>query len=83
MLVLTVRWWPDTTLCGWAISGIVAEGREGRQFPPIGLQETKSSASWPFTLRLNSIGNYNLDCLRSDEDDGLSKEVWVGREWKP
>ena len=37
----------------------------------------------PFTLRPKSEGRGDLKCLRFDEGDGLSKEVWVGREWKP
>jgi hypothetical protein len=55
----------------------------GRQFPPIKLQETKSSASWPFTLWPKSKGRHNLKWLFLEEGDGLSKEVWVGRGWKP
>jgi hypothetical protein len=55
----------------------------GRRFPPIILQETKSSASRPFTLRLKSKGHRNLKCILFDEGDGPLKEVWVGREWKP
>ena len=55
----------------------------GRRFPPIRLQETKSLASRPFTLRPKSKGRRNLKCLLFEEGDGLSKEVWVGREWKP
>ena len=30
-----------------------------------------------------SKGRCNLECLLFDQGDGLSKEVWGGREWKP
>ena len=39
----------------------------GRRFPPIKLQETKSSASRPFTLRPKSKGRRNLKCLLFDD----------------
>jgi hypothetical protein len=57
----------------------MAEGR----FPPIKLQETKSSASRPFTLRPKSKGHRNPKGLLLEEGDKLSMEVWVGWEWKP
>jgi hypothetical protein len=53
----------------------------GRRFPPIKLQESKSSASRPFTLWPESNNRCNLKRLLFEEGDGLSKEVWVGREW--
>jgi hypothetical protein len=37
----------------------------------------------PFTVRPKSKGRRNLKCLLSNEGHGLSKKVWVGREWKP
>jgi hypothetical protein len=55
---------------------------KGRRFPPIKLQEIKSSASRPFTLWSKSKGRRNLKCLLFEEGDGISKEVWVRREWK-
>jgi hypothetical protein len=60
----------------------MAEGR-GRRFPPIKLQETKSSASWPFTVWLKSIGPCNLKWFLFEKGNGLSKKVWIGHEWKP
>jgi hypothetical protein len=64
-----------TSKCGCTIRGASHYGwrLRGRRFPPIKLQETKSSASRSFTRR-------NLIWL---DNDGLSKEVWVGWEWKP
>jgi hypothetical protein len=53
-----------------------------RRFPPIKLQETKSSASRPFTLWPKSKGRRNWKWILFEEGDGLSMEVWVGREWK-
>lgn len=47
---------------------------EGR-FLPIRLQETKSSASPPFTLRPMSEGRCNLKSLPFEEGDGRLKEV--------
>jgi hypothetical protein len=51
--------------------------------PPIKLQETKSSDSLPFTLRPKAKSRCNLKCLLFDKGDKLSKEVWVGWDWKP
>ena len=59
----------------------MAEGREAVNiFPPMMLQETESLASPYFTLRPKSKGLRDLKWLLFDEGDGLSKEVWVGRE---
>jgi hypothetical protein len=55
----------------------------GHRFPPIKLQETKSLASGPFTLWPKSKGRRISKWLLFEEGDRLSKEVWVGREWKP
>jgi hypothetical protein len=52
-------------------------------FPPIKLQETKSSAPQPFTLGPKSKDRHNYKCSLLDEGNGFSKEVWVGREWEP
>jgi hypothetical protein len=55
----------------------------GHRFPPIKLQETKSSVSRPFTLWPKSKGCRNLKWLLFEEGDGLSKKVWVRWDWKP
>jgi hypothetical protein len=47
----------------------------GCRFSPIILQETKSLASQPFTLRPKSKGCRNLEWLLFEGDNGLSKEV--------
>jgi hypothetical protein len=53
----------------------MAEGQEAVDFPPIKLQEAKSSASRPFTLWPKSKGRLNLKRLLFEEGDRLSKEV--------
>jgi hypothetical protein len=67
------------------IRGASHYGRRSRshRFAPVELQETKSTASRPFTLWPKSKGYRNLKCFFFLEGDGLSEEVWVGREWKP
>jgi hypothetical protein len=55
----------------------------GRWFPPIKLQETKSSASRHFTLWPQSKGRHNLKWLFFEEGDIPLKEERVGWEWKP
>jgi hypothetical protein len=57
--------------------GVSHYGRRsrGRRFSPIKLQETKSSASRPFTLWPKSKGRHSLRLLLFEEGDGLSKEV--------
>jgi hypothetical protein len=69
-------------VCEVALRAASHYGRRSRgcRFPPITLQETKSSASRPFTLWPKSKGRRILKRLLFEEGDGLSKEVWVGRE---
>jgi hypothetical protein len=55
----------------------------GRWFPSIKLQEIKSSTSRPFTLWAKSKGRSYLKWLLFEKNNGLLKEVWVGRDWKP
>jgi hypothetical protein len=61
----------------------MAKGREAVDFHQSNCKKSKSVASQPFTLRPKSKGHCNLKCLLFDKGDGLSKEVWVGREWRP
>jgi hypothetical protein len=72
-------------VCEVALRATSHYGRKsrGRRFPRIKLQETKSLASRPFTLWPKSKGRRILKWLLFEEGDGRSKEVWVGREWKP
>jgi hypothetical protein len=67
------------------VRGASHYGRRSRchWFPPIKLQEAKSLASRPFTLWPKSKGCRNFKWLLFEEGDGLLKEVWVVREWKP
>jgi hypothetical protein len=78
-------WGRERIYWDWTLRGAPHYGQRsrGRQFPPIKLQETKSSSSWPFTLWPKSKGHRNLKWLLFEEGDGLSNEVWVGWEWKP
>ena len=59
----------------------------GRRFPPIGLQETKSSASRPFTLeaKVQRPSPSKMPTWQHflTKATASRKEVWVGREWKP
>jgi hypothetical protein len=43
---------------------------------------SKENVGLCFSLRPKSKGRCSLKCLLLDEGNGLSKEVWVGREWK-
>jgi hypothetical protein len=72
-------------VCEVALRGASHYGRRsrGRWFPPIKLQETKSSASRPFTLWPQSKGRHNLKWLLFEEGDIPLKEERVGWEWKP
>jgi hypothetical protein len=54
-------------------ASIYGRRSRGRWFSPINLQETKSSASRPFTLRPTSKGRRNLKWLLFEEANGLSK----------
>ena len=55
----------------------------GRRFPPIKLQETKSSVSRPFTLWPKFKDCCNLKWLLFEEGDGLSEEVWSDKNGNP
>ncbi len=55
----------------------------GRKFPPIILQETKSLASQPFTLRVKVQRSLHFIMLIFLRRRHTLKGVWVGREWKP
>jgi hypothetical protein len=73
-------------MCEVALRGASHYGRRsrGHRFPPIKLQETKSLASRPFALYMAKVQRMSqFKMITFEEGDGLSKEVWVGREWKP
>jgi hypothetical protein len=72
------------SMCKWLNSYHIIRGAShygwrsrGRRFPPIKLQETKSSTSQVFTVWPRFKGLHNIKLLFSEEGDGLSKKVWV------
>ena len=60
----------------------LAEGQEAVDFHQSNCKKP-SSASRPFAVWPKSKGCRNFKRLLFEEGDKLSKEVWVGQEWKP
>ena len=76
---------PNKTSKAWSLDqGPLHSMPGGCQFPPIMLQETKNSASWPFTLEAKFQRPLRFQMVFFFvQNNKLSKEVWIKRQWKP
>jgi hypothetical protein len=61
----------------------MTEGREVVDFRQSNCKNPRVQLLHPFTLWPKSKDRGNLKWLLFKEGDGLSKEGWLGREWKP